>query len=60
MSERLKVRQGDYQQIADVTGFAKETVRKVLNGRHRNETIELAAKELEGFRQKLKERLSHK
>lgn len=56
MSERLKVRQGDYQRIADATGFAKETVRKVLAGSRRNEVIELAAKELDTFSQDFEKR----
>lgn len=56
--EKQKLRIGDYGQIAEITGYAPETVRKVLNGVRNNETIKLAARELIEAREKLTERFS--
>ena len=53
----IKYLPSDAQAIAMVTGFTADYVRRVLNGKRRNNVIEGAAQELIKDREKLKESL---
>ncbi len=54
---KIKLLPSDAQVIAMVTGFTADYVRRVLNGKRRNEVIEGAAHKLIKDREKLKESL---